>query len=148
MLPTAWEDDLTADFELAEQPTRTYRLHFGGKPSVGKLDGLEAMKQAIYLILNCERYRYEMFSWNYGSEIDALIGQQNDATLQLRLKSVISEALLADDRILSVTNFSFQRNESSLLVTFTAQTTQGEVESALRWWGSDWEVTLWDTAMR
>ena len=148
MLPTAWEDDLIADFELKEQPTRTYRLHFGGQPSVGKLDGLEAMKQAIYLILNCERYRYEMFSWNYGSEIDALIGQQNDATLQLRLKNVISEALLADDRILSVTDFSFRRDGFSLLVTFTAQTTQGDVIGELNWWGSEWEVTLWDTAMR
>ena len=105
MLPTAFEDDLVSDFTLTEQPTHTYRLHFSGQPSVGKLDGLEAMKQAIYLILNCERYQYEMFSWNYGSEINALIGQQNDATLQLRLKNVITEALLADDRILSVTHF-------------------------------------------
>lgn len=148
MLPTAFEDDLTADFELREQPTRTYRLHFGGQPSIGELDGLEAMKQAIYLILHCERYRYEMFSWNYGSEIDALIGQQNDAALQLRLKSVLSEALLADDRILSVGDFSFQRKGSSLLVMFTVQTTQGEVIGNLNWWGSEWEVTLWDTAMR
>lgn len=52
MLPTEYNDDLVQDFEIETQPTRTYALRFDGYPcSGGKLDGLEAMKQAIFLIL-------------------------------------------------------------------------------------------------
>ena len=47
MLPTEYNDDLVQDFEIETQPTRTYALRFDGYPSSGgKLDGLEAMKQA------------------------------------------------------------------------------------------------------
>ena len=66
MIPTLYGDDLTADFTLRTQPTRTYRLNFGGKPSTGMLDGQEAMKQTIFMILHSERYAHEIFSWNYG----------------------------------------------------------------------------------
>ena len=56
MLPTEYNDDLVQDFEIESQPTRTYALRFDGYPcSGGKLDGLEAMKQAIFLILQTER---------------------------------------------------------------------------------------------
>ena len=52
MLPTEYNDDLVQDFEIETQPTRTYALRFDGYPcSGGKLDGLDAMKQAIFLIL-------------------------------------------------------------------------------------------------
>lgn len=142
MLPTAYEDDLVADFEIVKQPTYTYRLHFGGRPSTGMLDDLEAMKQAIFLILHCERYKYEMFSWNYGVELDGLIGQPNDARLQLRLKSALADALMQDDRITAVTDFTFERQKERLTVMFTVQTTEGDVESSLDWWGGEWEVTL------
>ena len=58
MLPTEYNDDLVQDFEIETQPTRTYALRFDGYPcSGGKLDGLEAMKQAIFLILQTERSR-------------------------------------------------------------------------------------------
>lgn len=142
MLPSIYEDDLTQDFEFITQPTKTYRLHFGGKPSTGKIDGLEAMKQAIYLILRCERYRYEIFSWDYGIELENQIGQQNDGFLQLQIKNAISDALLQDDRITEVTDFQFNKDKEKLRVSFTAVTSEGDVDSELFWWGSEWEVTM------
>ena len=76
MLPTEYNDDLVQDFEIETQPTRTYALRFDGYPcSGGKLDGLEAMKQAIFLILQTERFQYAIYSWNYGIELNALLGQ-------------------------------------------------------------------------
>ena len=76
MLPTEYNDDLVQDFEIETQPTRTYALRFDGYPcSGGKLDGLEAMKQAIFLILQTERFQYAIYSWNYGTQLNALLGQ-------------------------------------------------------------------------
>ena len=83
MLPTEYNDDLVQDFEIETQPTRTYALRFDGYPcSGGKLDGLEAMKQAIFLILQTERFQYAIYSWNYGIELNALLGQTMTPYLQ------------------------------------------------------------------
>ena len=143
MLPTAYEDDLTADYTVISYPTKTYRVNFDLTPGGGMLNGLEAMKQAVFLILSIERYRYEMFSWNYGVELAEKMGQPNTPLLQVQLKKAITEALMQDDRILAVDGFSFARtNKHQLVVSFRVETTQGEVTSALTWWGKDWEVTV------
>lgn len=141
MIPTLYGDDLTADFTLRTQPTRTYRLNFGGKPSTGMLDGQEAMKQTIFMILHSERYAHEIFSWNYGVELVSRIGQANTPLLESLIRQSISEALLQDDRILRVENFAFVRNRKRLTVRFTAVTTEGEVPSEYDWWGKGEEVT-------
>lgn len=140
MLPSIYDDDLVQDFTITKYPTHTYRLHFAKEPSVGRFEGTEAMKQAIYLILNCERYDHEMFSWDYGAELNDLIGQQNDSILRLDIEKRVTEALLADDRINDVTDFNFVRDRDKLTVTFTAITTEGDIESRLIWWGDGFEV--------
>ena len=90
MLPTEYNDDLVQDFEIETQPTRTYALRFDGYPcSGGKLDGLEAMKQAIFLILQTERFQYAIYSWNYGIELNALLGQTMTPYLQAKVAKAI-----------------------------------------------------------
>ena len=100
MVPTDYNDDLQQDFEIETQPSRTYALRFDGYPSAGKLDGVEAMKQAIFLALQIERFRFAIYSWNYGIELDALLGQSMTPYLQAKVAKAIEDALLADDRIL------------------------------------------------
>ena len=55
MLP-AVNDDLQKDFEIEEETSHTYKLDCFNSTIAGYVDDLEAMKQAIYLILNIERY--------------------------------------------------------------------------------------------
>ena len=129
-------DDLVQDFEIETQPTRTYALRFDGYPcSGGKLDGLEAMKQAIFLILQTERFQYAIYSWNYGIELNALLGQTMTPYLQAKVAKAIEDALMADDRVLSVEQFSFVKGKRSLLVKFTVTTTEGDVESEFEFGG-------------
>lgn len=142
MLPTSYDDDLIQDYDIAEQATRTYRLSFDGRNSAGMLDGREAMKQAIYLILNTERYRYEMYSWDYGIELEELIGAQNSDTLQVNVRNAITDALMQDDRITEVSDFEFKREHGCLTVTFNVATTEGDIQSELSWWGDRWEVKV------
>ncbi len=142
MLPTSYDDDLIQDYDIVEQATRTYRLNFGGRNSVGMLDGREAMKQAIYLILNTERYRYEMYSWDYGVELEELIGEQNSDTIQVNIKNTITDALMQDDRITGVSDFEFKRERERLSVIFNVATTEGDIQSELSWWGDRWEVKI------
>lgn len=118
---------------MKSQPTRTYALRFDGYPcSGGKLDGLEAMKQAIFLILQTERFQYAIYSWNYGIELNALLGQtMTPIFLPAKVAKAIEDALMADDRVLSVEQFSFTKGKRSLLVKFTVTTTEGDVRERI-----------------
>lgn len=87
------------------------------------------------MTLHSERYKHAIYSWNYGTELSSLFGQANNAFLQAKLRKVISEALLQDDRILRVDNFVFEKKRNALHVAFLAETTQGDVESDFVWEG-------------
>lgn len=82
---------------------------------MGSCDGLEAIKQAVYLILNVERYRYVIYSSNYGVEFDDLLGKPVPYVLP-ELKRRIEEALTQDDRITSVDGFEFKTKKIQCIV--------------------------------
>lgn len=127
MIPTV-NDDLINDFEYEELPTRTFRLNIPSNTIIGFTDGLEAMKQAIFLILNVQRYKHIIYSWNYGIEIEDLFGQPISFVLP-ELKRRITEALLQDTRITGVDNFSFETTKGKVHATFTVNTIYGDVEA-------------------
>lgn len=127
MLP-AVNDDLQKDFEIEEETSHTYKLDLDNSTIAGYVDDLEAMKQAIYLILNIERYEYLIYSWNYGIELNDLYGQPIPFVLP-ELKRRITEALVQDSRILRVDNFSFETNKGKVHATFTVHTIFGDVEA-------------------
>lgn len=118
---------LEQDFEITEQPTHTYKMNLESNLIRGYTDGQEAMKQAIYKILNTERYQYVMYSWNYGIELLDLYGEPVSYVCP-ELERKITEALTWDDRIQSVDNFEFNiSKKGEILVTFTAHTVFGDV---------------------
>ena len=92
----------------------------------GDVDGLEAMKQAIYKILQTERYRYAIYDWNYGMGLEDLIGK-NVTYVIPELKKRIEDALLADDRITAVTDFSFVQGKAAVTATFLVHTVFGNI---------------------
>lgn len=118
---------LEQDFEITEQPTHTYKMNLESNLIRGYTDGQEAMKQAIYKILNTEQYQYVMYSWNYGIELLDLYGEPVSYVCP-ELERRITEALTWDDRIQSVDNFEFNiSKKGEILVTFTAHTVFGDV---------------------
>lgn len=127
MIPNT-NDDLQNDFELEELPTNTFKLNIVENKIYGFSDDLEAMKQAIYLILNIERYEYLILSWNYGIELADLFGQPIPFVLP-ELERRITEALLQDSRITSVEDFEFDVKKSKVFCTFRVYTIFGEIES-------------------
>jgi len=127
MIPKTGED-LKQDFEYQEQPTKTFKLNIGNQTIAGYADRLEAMKQAIYLILNVERYENLIYSWNYGVELQDLFGKEINYVLP-ELKRRITEALLQDSRITSVDEFSFKAIKGAVHVTFKVVTIFGEIQT-------------------
>ena len=122
--------DLRDGFTLKSVQSKTYRLISGGEKTgriQGKTDGLDALRQTIYCILNTERYRYPIYSWNYGVELEGLFGRPV-SYVKSELKRVIREALLQDDRIDKVDGFVFEEQGKRLSVTFQVHSRQGILE--------------------
>lgn len=117
----------TEQMEEAQQPSRTYRIDFEQGRVVGMADGLDAVKQAVYKILHTDRFRYLIYSTDYGMEWDGLIGA-NPAFIQAELKRRITESLLQDDRIEAVQDFEFEFNGDTALVRFTVVSTAGSYQ--------------------
>lgn len=106
--------------------TKTYKVDFEKGTIVGFCDEVQALKQAIYLILNTERYEYLIYSWNYGVEFKSVIGKNKDIE-ESEYKRVIKEALLQDDRISEVDNFVFDYEKDGVTIGFTVFSIYGEI---------------------
>lgn len=123
MIPEVDNELLTLEEE--EQPGLTYALDIESGRIRGKVDGLEAIRQAVYLILSTERYDFLIYSWNYGVELKNLIGQPRDYAFS-EIKRVITEALTQDDRINAVDGFDFSVEKKTVLVSFVVHSIYGE----------------------
>lgn len=117
---------VTPEFVITRQPSFTYKLDTERNRVVGYVDGLEAYKQAVYKILNTERYEYVIYSWNYGVEFQELIGKPIYYVIP-EIERRITEALMNDDRTVSVGGFNFDTSERGVVhVTFTVLSIYGE----------------------
>ena len=118
---------LDTTLEEVEIPSNTPKIIYDKDRVNGYTDGLEAMRQAIYLILNTERYEFIIYSWDYGVEFVDLIGQPTSYVIP-EIKRRITEALLQDDRILTVDSFEFEIIKSKILVKFIVTCDYGKLE--------------------
>lgn len=116
------------ELQINSMPSKTYKLNYGKNQIYDTTDDLQALQQAIYIILNTERYNYLIYSWDFGIELKKLIGMEKfQATAQL--EQAIKDALLQDSRILSVENFSFAFERKAVTANFTVKTIFGDIES-------------------
>ncbi len=119
---------LDQEFEVEEEPSKNYQMDIYGETICGKIDGLEAMKQVIYKILNTERYQHIIYSWNYGVELEDLYGEPSSYVCP-ELERRITEALVQDDRIKSVDEFAFEIDGHAVTVSFTVHTVFGDIQT-------------------
>lgn len=122
------QDDLRQNFVFQTLPTKTFRMHYIEETVSGMVDGREALEQAIYLILNTERYQWLIHSWNYGVELVSLIGKDKAYCIP-EIERRITEALIQDDRITAVNGFEFTSpSKNAVLVQFNVSTIYGTIE--------------------
>ena len=117
MIPQV-QDDIRQDFTFEALPSKTFRLNHNNLTVTGTIDQIQAVEQAVFLILNVERYQWLIFSWNYGVELHNLIGKDPEYCLP-EIERRVREALLQDDRITTVQDFQFEINKKQVLATFT-----------------------------
>jgi phage baseplate assembly protein W len=109
------------------QSSRTYRLDLVRKRVTSMIDGRDAIIQAVRKILYTERYAYVIYSSQYGVELDRLIGQEYDFIVS-DIKRTLTEALLMDNRIISLENFEMEKTGlDTMKVNFLVNSIEGEI---------------------
>jgi hypothetical protein len=117
---------------LASQPSLTWLID-KEQNQVSRMDeGLEAVRQAVEIALSVERFRWQIYSTNFGAELDDLVGE-DEAYIVSELPRLIEEALSTDDRIRAVDDFSFSRTDgNSMTVTFAVHTVFGDISEVMQ----------------
>ncbi len=116
--------DIEVTFDENIQTSNTYKMT--DTKIQGYVDKLEALKQAIYKVLNTEKYEYPIYSFSYGIELENLLGK-DPTYVQIELKRKIKECLLQDERIQRVDNFKFEINGDEIKCIFDVYSIYGEL---------------------
>lgn len=117
--------DKNAKIEIIKYPSYTYKIKYEKSDIEQYVDNIEAVKQAIYKILMTDRYTYEIYNWNYGIELNNLLGKPKEYVYS-EIERRIIDALSVDDRITKVYDFIFSEPEkdkkTTVFVKFTVST--------------------------
>lgn len=119
---------INASLEYAELPTTTFIIDWSSRQIAGIGTGLDAMRQAVEIILANERFRWQIYDSNFGVELEGLIGDDLDY-IKAEIPRRIEEAFSVDSRILSVDNYVFtETSPGTLSVSFDVQTVYGAIQ--------------------
>ena len=115
------------DIVIASQPSKTWIIDRNTMQVACMDEGLEAVRQAVEIALDVERFRWTIYSANFGSELDELVGQ-DEALITAEIPRLVEGALSVDDRVVRVDSYVFTRTgPSSMHVSFTVHTVYGDL---------------------
>ncbi len=116
------------DTETVTMPGLTYQVDWERGVITGMIDGLDSIRQAVLKILNTERYQYLIYSEDYGTEWQQILGQDH-LFVRAEIQRMITEALLQDDRIEQIVDFqTYWTSGEDIRVSFTVQTRYGSFQ--------------------
>jgi hypothetical protein len=120
------------NLERGESPSLTYRMDWDRKRITGQADGLEAVQQAAAKILRTDRFEHLIYSSDYGTEWQLVLGKDR-LLVRAEIRRVISEALLQDERILSLENIEVSFNGDNLTFDCKVVTRYGDFQLGKEW---------------
>lgn len=122
----------TAEVPLAQEWAWNFAEH-DFKTRSGKMylvEGKEAVKIWLWKLFNTARFRYLIFDWDYGQELEGLIGQgYTEGYLESEAERYVREAIEynLEDYVTDIGVVDLNFKKGKLEVSFTAETIYGEV---------------------
>lgn len=110
--------------QYVSRPSATWLINRQLMRVQSNTDGLQAVRQAVEIILNTERFRWQIYSDRMGSETDELIGDDS-GYIESELPRMVTDALMVDDRVIEVTDFAFTTTGDTMTWSFTVHTVFG-----------------------
>ena len=112
------------DIQLTSRPSRTWIID-RNTMQVGYMDeGLEAVRQAVEIALNVDRFRWQIYNTSFGNELNDLIGDDADYIMS-EFPRMVDDALSVDDRVIDTADYVFNIDGDSMDVSFTVNTVFG-----------------------
>lgn len=113
-----------------DYPTKTFYIDPESHHVVGYTDGLQAMTQAVEIIVNIERFFWQIYSPNFGMQWRGLIGNNPDF-VGVEMKKRLDNAFSVDTRIYGTSNYNYSVSGDVLTATFTVNTVYGDVSQSV-----------------
>ena len=126
VLPTGNLPEVT----FQQQPGRTWYIDKTTNRIRGECDDWLAVRQAVEIILNVERFRWQIYRPYSGMQWEGLIGQ-DPGYVASELQRRIIEALTMDDRVRGISNFTYTVTGDQLSASLTVNTVFGEYETSV-----------------
>lgn len=130
VLPDSGITNITSGVTFIQQPSLTWYINKQTNRIQGETDGLQAVQQAVEIILNVERFRWQIYSPNSGMQWAGLIGQ-NPGYVSSEVQRRIKDALSVDERILGISNFQYTMNGNSMVCSLTVNTVYGQTQTTV-----------------
>ena len=129
MLPQS-NIDLSQGIVFQDQPSLTWIADPVTNRLRGRGDNWVAVRQAVEVIVSVERFKWQIYTPNFGTDYDGLLGTEPGyAASELRRR--LEDAFLPDNRILGIRDYAYTFKDVSLTVTFTVNTVFGDVTSGM-----------------
>ena len=91
-----------------------------------KVTGNDAIKVWIYKALKTKRYLHEIYSWDFGQELEDLIGSAYDkGYINSEVIRIVTETLLINNKIKRCYDFEIEFSNDVLIITFNVETIYG-----------------------
>lgn len=119
----------TAQQQKAAESLFEYEIDMSNGQFTGSLvNGRRAVEVWIWKCLMTQRFRFPIYSWMYGSELESYIGRGlTEEYINTDVRLSLTDALLINPEITEIRDFSGVVDGDALKLNFTAVTIFGEV---------------------
>jgi hypothetical protein len=109
---------------------KEYEIDFNTGKLTGRIvEGVDALVIWAYLAVKARRYRWEIYSWYYGSELRKLIGySHSEEYLKSEVQRYLEECLGENENITGVKDLEVTQVKDKLTIKFTLVTVAGSKE--------------------
>lgn len=133
LFPTYIENDEEIESEVDDKEIpREYEINFTSGQLTGRIvTGLEAIKVWVWKALKTPRYRFYIYSWDYGVEIEDLIGKgYSKEYIETESKRMVEDCLVINENITAITDFSVEISGDKIKTSFKIETLYGDIDIA------------------
>lgn len=122
--------DLSKGVVFRDQPSLTWIADPVTHRLRGRGDNYEAVRQAVEVIVNVERFHWQIYSPNFGTDFTGLLGNE-PGFVASELQRRLSDAFLPDSRILGISDFAYEFENGVLTAAVTVNTVFGSVKASV-----------------
>jgi hypothetical protein len=113
---------------VESMPSLTWYINKDTNRIQGTVDNYDAVVQAVQVILNVERFRWQIYSPYSGMQWRGLIGE-DPGYVAAELQRRIRDALMMDDRVTGIKDFKYTIADDVLTASLTVTTVYGDVQT-------------------